>query len=103
MLTRRSFLGAAVSVLTAIARARTSDADANLGAVLDRILQDRLRRSPEWTTTLGLDRDSRAGSSWQLDDRSVAAVESARDEVRHHLGLLAGIDPAALSSRSVTY
>ena len=71
--TRRDLLlGAGASALSIAlpARAQTGSGDAGAEALLARIAETRLRDSPEDATTLGIDKDRRAGLKRRLSDRS---------------------------------
>jgi uncharacterized protein (DUF885 family) len=101
MTTRRDFLlMTAAACLPPMARAAgdptaapDSGADtARLHALLDRFMDERLARSPEEVTSLGLDHGARAAAKSRLDDRSLAARARDRRENADRLARLRHID-----------
>ena len=72
--------------------------DAKLNVLLERIFQDRVRRSPEFATSLGLDKGANAALKSQFDIRPVA---TARAEdlalAKRNLAEIRAIAPATLS------
>jgi uncharacterized protein (DUF885 family) len=100
-LRRREFLlGAALAGIApsirAFARTPPDTAAADLDRLLDGFLQDKLRRSPEDATTLGLDKGQFAGAKSRLDDRSLEAIRQDRSDTAARLQRLSGIDRTAL-------
>jgi uncharacterized protein (DUF885 family) len=108
MLNRRAFLCAAASAAVApvpgaraqSAAAPSDRAGAELARLIDDIMDEWLRRSPEQATSLGLDKGPRAGAKWRLDDRSLAAVKEDRRNVAANLARLKTIDRKALGGQS---
>jgi uncharacterized protein (DUF885 family) len=102
MLRRRDFLfvAAAAAIVPSLGHpAAAADAEASLGKLIDDIMEQWLRRSPEQATSLGLDKGPRAAAKRQLDDRSLAAVSQARSEVAANLARLKTIDRKALGGQ----
>lgn len=100
--TRRDILlgtGAALAlgVLPASARALRSDADVRADALLSRIAETMLADYPESSTTLGIDKDARAGLKHQLTDRSVKGQAAIVSHLRKALADLGTLDLQALS------
>ena len=80
-----------------VAGASRSPAAAQLNAVFDKIMVQALDRSPEATTSLGLDTGARAGEKSRLDDRSIAAWEGDKRRTTEQLAALKALDPSAFS------
>lgn len=103
---RRGVLAAMLGAAGAIAllgacegapRDRTSDGDpAELNALLDALLEEMLRSSPELATSLGLDVGPRAALKFRLDDRSGAGVAERADLLADQLKRLEAVDKGAL-------
>jgi uncharacterized protein (DUF885 family) len=105
---RREFLlGAAAAVapsIGAFAQTSPNTAAADLDRLLDDFLQERLRRSPEDATTLGLDKGQFAGAKSRLDDRSLDAIRQDRSDTVARLQRLSMIDRTALGGQpAVSY
>ena len=77
------------------APARVSES-AKLRALFDAFFQQRLLRSPELATSLGLDKGDLAGLKRRLGERSPAAVARHAAETEQQLAQLRSIDRAAL-------
>ena len=93
--------GLAASALGAHARAQTMGAPTGRGstppqltAVFDRIMDEQLTRSPELTTSLGLDTGARAAEKFRLDDRSISAWEGDKQRTAAQLSALKALDAA---------
>ncbi|HKU16966.1 MAG TPA: DUF885 family protein [Steroidobacteraceae bacterium] len=106
-LDRRTLLQAAIGV--ALAGAFTSagaaaaqrsggTADAELAALLQRLAEEELRRSPEEATALEFDTGRNAALRGRLDDRSLDAIANHRKAVAAALAQLAGIKRASLGA-----
>ncbi|SEM90754.1 Uncharacterized conserved protein, DUF885 familyt [Sphingomonas gellani] len=79
MIDRRNFIGsaAAASMLTMLsgaARAAAAGGHAGLNALFDAFVAERLDRSPEMATSLGLDKDARARQRHLVTDNSAAGI-----------------------------
>ncbi|MCD2323007.1 DUF885 family protein [Sphingomonas sp. IC-56] len=111
---RRTFLGCSASALAvstvgggaAFAAPQQGDADARLNALFDRIVDDRLNRSPQFATSLGFDKGARAGAKRRLDDVSAAARQQTLAANKAWLGELerfpaAGLTPAGALNREI--
>lgn len=111
---RRTFLGCSASALAlspyagtaALAAPQQGSGDARLNALFDRIVEDRLNRSPQFATALGFDKGARAGAKRRLDDVSAAARQQSLAANRKWLGELerfpaAGLTPAGALSREI--
>ncbi|MBS0408858.1 MAG: DUF885 family protein [Proteobacteria bacterium] len=103
MVHRREFLmgAAAAGALAPIALPRAfaeaQGADAAFAKVMDDFARRDLVRAPEQASALGLDTGELASLRSQLYDRSIAAVAADTAENTRRLGVLKGIDRAALS------
>jgi uncharacterized protein (DUF885 family) len=106
---RRSFLASAGSASLAAlmagapaALAQTASVgnadDARLSALLDDIFAGFIERTPEFATTLGLDKGERAGLKSQLSDYSAASRSRELGEARARLADLRKLDRAKLST-----
>jgi len=104
---RRSFLATSATVallpLTeapalAAAAATPATGDAKLNALFEEIFQDRVRRSPELASSLGLDKGPNAALKSKLDTRKTEAArreDLARN--RRDIARLKAVSPATLS------
>ena len=103
---RRAFLSTAGAVTATAAIARPARAvapvaaapDARLDATFEAIFQEQVRESPEFATSLGLDKGGLAGLKARLDTRPAAAAR--QEEVartRRNVAKLQAIAPARLS------
>ncbi len=90
-------VAAAAAFATRSAQAQTSvgAAPPRLTAVFDTIMDEQLTRSPEFTTSLGLDTGARAAEKFRLDDRSISAWEGDKARTTRQLASLKALDPAA--------
>lgn len=77
--------------------AAASDEDARVAALLQKLAEDYLQRSPEEATAFDYDTGDRAHLRSQLDDRSLDAIAQHRRTVNEAFAELSCIDPAALS------
>ena len=105
---RRSFLATSATVallpLTeapalAAAAATPATGDAKLNALFEEIFQDRVRRSPELASSLGLDKGPNAALKSKLDTRKTEAArreDLARN--RRDIARLKAVSPATLSN-----
>jgi uncharacterized protein (DUF885 family) len=108
MLDRRVFLTSAAALATAgpalgqaqapapAASAPAPAGDRRLNALMDRLVEDALQRSPRTATSLGLDVGPRAALRSQLEDRSVQAKERQLAADTRALADLRAIDRAPL-------
>ncbi len=72
--------------------------DAALNALFDRIFQERVRRNPEFATSLGLDKGELAGLKSKLDVRPAARARAEELAItRRDLAAVQAINPATLS------
>ncbi len=79
MLNRRHLLLAAGSAaLAGSATAQSAAPGAGLTALLDQVMQDALRNSPQLTTIAGMDSGPGAGAKSRLDDRSAAGLNQMK-------------------------
>ncbi|WP_288937575.1 DUF885 family protein [uncultured Sphingomonas sp.] len=80
--------------------ATPSPGDARLNAAFDQVLDQTVRASPEFATSLGLDTGSNADLRHKLGDNSYAAI--ARDLARNRkaYALITAVDPASLSPQA---
>jgi uncharacterized protein (DUF885 family) len=102
LIDRRTLLlsGASTTVLgfvaTPFARAATPAADA-LYKMFDTFMDEGLTRSPEGTTSLGLDTGKRAYEKSKLDDRSLASIASDKARNADQMKRLKTIDRKSLT------
>ncbi|MBA3667429.1 MAG: DUF885 family protein [Sphingomonas sp.] len=107
---RRSFLtvssasvaGLAVSSAPSLAApakpAAKAGGDAKLNALFKDIFQDRVRRSPELASSLGLDKGANADLKAKLDVRPIAAARSEDLAIaRRNIAAIRAVAPATLS------
>ena len=71
--------------------------NAQLSTTLDQFFQEALRESPEFVTSLGLDKGELAGAKSKLDSRSLAQLERMRALNADQLRRLQAIDRSQLS------
>jgi uncharacterized protein (DUF885 family) len=90
--------GAFTSATAADARRSAATADAALAALLQRLAEQHLRRSPEEATGLGLDTGKNAALRSQLDDRSLDAIANHRRAVDAALAALVSVERSSLSA-----
>ena len=99
---RRSFLASAGAVsatalVPAALRAQPASGDAPLNATFDRIFADRLQRSPEFATSLGLDKGPNAALKHRLSDRSPAAKAANQAKLKQAIATIDAVPEASLS------
>ena len=104
-LNRRHLLGTvALAAVAPAARALAGAATSPLNTVLADIMNAQLRRSPETTTSLGMDKDALAAAKRQLDDRSLASRASDKADNLKYLAMLKTVDRKSLVGLdAVTY
>ncbi len=90
--------GSARSVLAASAQGTTKSSDAALAALLQRLAEEHLRRSPEEATSAGLDVGKSASLRSRLDDRSLDAIAAHRKAVEAALAQLTRFDRSSLGT-----
>ena len=88
----------AVSALPGFAMAQAAPADAQFSALLDNFADEILRLAPTNATSLGLDKDARAGLKSQLEDVSAAGDAAWAAQVKSMLGRLSALDRATLGA-----
>src|SRR5688572_30287743 len=94
----RTAVGASLAALSGLpAFAANSPAPA-LDALLQRLAEDYLRRSPEQATQYEFDVGANAGLRSRLDDRSLAATAKDHESSTRALSELAKIDRARLDA-----
>lgn len=116
---RRHFLGTASAALALaatdavaaparrLARTAPGAKDARLNAVFEQVFQDRVARSPNLATSLGLDKGANAGLKSRFDLRPASRARredlgfTRRDIARIEAVGTAGLSPAALLNREV--
>ena len=102
-LTRRFFVGstaitAAVALRPGLAFAAAPvSEDARLDALFTRIFNDQMMLSPQYATSLGLDKGDMASLRFKLGDNSAAGREASIAQTRRALADLARIRPDRLS------
>ena len=102
---RRTFLasGTAAAALAAAPLSRTwaqgapAAGDVRLNAAFDRVMADKIANAPELATSLGLDTGANARLRHMLDDVGPGALAEDLARQRAARGLVAAVDPAALS------
>ena len=98
---RRHFLAASTAaVLTPTLGHAQGSEDARLRAHLDAMFETIVDDSPEFATSLGMDKDHRAGMKAQLDDNSLAAKARRLERTRKWVKELRAIDRSKLSQGS---
>src|SRR6202008_439473 len=93
---RRTLLQAAIGLAIAGAYRAAPAADAPVSALLQRLAEDELRRSPEEATGSQFDIGSNASLRSQLDDRSLESVAKRRKAVDAALAQLKRINRGSL-------
>src|ERR1700759_1681976 len=100
MINRRDFIvgtGAAVAAANLPGRAMgNADADAAAEALLAEIAEELLVEYPENATSLGIDKDPRAGLKSKLSDRSADGQRSIAQNSAKRLERLKAVDLATL-------
>lgn len=100
---RREFIGASGAAIIAAALrpqdalAQTEGGDAPLNAEFERVFQQSLARSPELTTSLGLDRGPLAAAKGQLSPRTPEKRATDVAETKRAIASLKRLDTPALS------
>ena len=91
-------LGSPVSAAKPAPRAKPAGGDAKLNALFEDIFQDRVRRSPELASSLGLDKGANAHLKSEFDVRPIAAAR-AEDlaRTRRNIAAIRAIAPGTLS------
>ena len=79
--------------------APAGDEDAKLDALLTRHFEENVDDSPEFATSLGLDKDARAPLRFRLDDRSAREAEDDRTEAKRRYAELRRIDRSRLTPK----
>jgi uncharacterized protein (DUF885 family) len=98
-LDRRELIKAAIgAVLTFGAAHAAVAADAELAALLQRLAEEHLKRSPEEATGLGRDTGKNASLRSRLDDRSLQSIADHRRSVAAALAQLTKLDRASLGA-----
>ncbi len=98
---RRAFLlgSAATGSAALLPRfAFAAEAKTPLNAMFDGFIQAELRRSPEFATNAGLDKDANADLRGKLSDQSAAGIAANRAESRAQLKQLEAVDRTVLSA-----
>ncbi|WP_333570840.1 DUF885 domain-containing protein [Sphingomonas sp.] len=100
---RRTFLAssstaALAALLPAAARAAVAGTrDAEINAVYNQIVAERIQRSPEFATSLGFDKGPNAPLKHKLSDGSPAAKARNLADTKAAIARIEAFDPAALS------
>ena len=89
---------AAALILGSTAHGAAPAADRAFAALLQRLAEGHLRRSPEEATGLGLDTGKNASLRSRLDDRSLDAIANHRQAVNAALAQLARVDRSSLGT-----
>lgn len=76
---------------------RATTGETRSGALLQRLMDERVRHSPELATRLGLDSGPSIRLRWLLDERSPAACEAARGRTRDQLAAVESLTGAAVA------
>ena len=98
-LDRRELIKAAVGAALTFGAAREAvAADAELAALLQRLAEEHLQRSPEEATGLGRDTGKNASLRSRLDDRSLQSIADHRRSVAAALAQLTKFDRASLGA-----
>jgi uncharacterized protein (DUF885 family) len=98
-LDRRELIKAAIGAALTLGAARDAvAADAELAALLQRLAEEHLQRSPEEATGLGRDTGKNASLRSRLDDRSLQSIADHRRSVAAALAQLTKLDRASLGA-----
>ncbi|NVD69913.1 DUF885 family protein [Duganella sp. BJB1802] len=89
---------ATVNALPGFALAQAAPADARFSTLLENFADEILRLAPTSATSLGLDKDARAGLKAQLEDVSPVGDAAWAAQVKSMLGRLSALDRAALGA-----
>ena len=99
---RRQFLATGTAAATAAllpGAASAAPSDAPLTAAFDAVFADTVANSPEFATSLGLDKGANARLKHQLDDNGPGALATDLARAKRNRARLAGVDPAGLSAQ----
>ena len=94
----RTAVGASLAAFGGLPAFAANDTSAGLDALLQRLAEDYLRRSPEEATQYEFDVGANASLRSQLDDRSLSASAKDRESATRALDDLARIDRAKLDA-----
>ncbi|HWK52282.1 MAG TPA: hypothetical protein VNR40_20450, partial [Steroidobacter sp.] len=94
----RAAVGASLAAYSGLPAFAANDSSPALDALLQRLAEDYLRRSPEEATQYEFDVGANAGLRSQLDDRSLAASAKDRESATRALSELAKIDRTRLDA-----
>ncbi|WP_114950912.1 DUF885 domain-containing protein [Sphingosinicella terrae] len=83
--------------LAGAASAKSATGGTTSGALLQRLMDERVRHSPELATRLGLDTGSSSRLRWLLDDRSLAASGAVKTRISDQLGAVETMTDAAVA------
>ena len=108
---RRLFVTSGLAAaLVAMVRTRRSNArpgpvgpgygDTRLNAAFDQVLAERIRNTPEFATSLGLDTGANSDLRHKLADNSYAAIADDLARSRRARAAIEAIDPATLSAQA---
>jgi len=92
----RAAVGASLAAFSGFPAFAANDSSIPLGALLQQLAEDYLRRSPEQATQFQFDVGPNAGLRSQLDDRSLAATARDHESATRALSQLAKIDRGTL-------
>ena len=92
----RAAVGASLAAFSGFPAFAANDSSIPLGALLQQLAEDYLRRSPEQATQFQFDVGPNAGLRSQLDDRSLAATARDHESATRALSQLAKIDRGKL-------
>ncbi len=90
----------ALSALPGFALAQAAPADARFATLLDSFADEILRLAPTSATSLGVDKDGRAGLKAQLEDLSPVGDAAWAAQVKSMLGRLSALDRNALGAEA---
>jgi uncharacterized protein (DUF885 family) len=92
------FIASSSGPALALVQPGSGGSDAALNALFERIFQDRVRRSPELATSLGLDKGANADLKFRLDVRPLATARAEDlSRLRSELAAVQAVAPATLS------
>ncbi len=96
---RREFIagtGAVIAALSNLAACAKRDGTSDVNSLLAEIAEEILADYPENTTSLGIDKDARAGFKARLTDRSAAGQKAIAERVAQRLARMAEVDVESL-------
>ncbi|MFZ2507734.1 MAG: DUF885 family protein [Steroidobacteraceae bacterium] len=96
---RREFIagtGAVIAALSSLAACAKRDGTSDVNSLLAEIAEEILADYPENTTSLGIDKDARAGFKARLTDRSAAGQKAIAERVAQRLARMQEIDVESL-------